>query len=522
MLSQDLFSILYRSFGHKSFREGQFEVMESIIDGHDTLALMPTGAGKSLCFQVPALYFSGTTIVISPLIALMKDQVDSLNEKGIEAGYLNSSLSKAQQQEIEKDLFFGHYKILYVSPERLVMNSFKELLSEIEISLFVIDEAHCVSQWGHDFRPEYMQIKDVMDEFEDVPRLALTATAGEATRKDILDSLGMKEARVLVGSFDRPNINYIALKKSTKEVNQKKLLDFVSSYRGQTGIVYCLSRKKTEDIASFLRFHDIPAYAYHAGLSGKDRESVQEKFLKESDSVIVATIAFGMGIDKADVRFVAHMDMPKCLESYYQETGRAGRDGLPSQAWMLYGRQELVMIRKMMNKGRIGVKRKRVNDQKLEAMIGFCETTTCRREVLLNYFSDDYTGPCLNCDICDESIEKQKNVTKEALVALRCVHETKQKYDVDNLIEILIESGYQMDSYDWKVIFRQLVAGGMLRAKMDGSPKIELTAKALPVIKGEQEVWLRTDLSKPSKKTTKKTTRRKKSRKARRPRRRRY
>ncbi len=515
MAMSDARDILKKVFGYDGFRGDQEEIIDSIIAGNNALVLMPTGGGKSLCYQIPALSLSGTAVIISPLIALMKDQVDALVAKGVEAAFLNSSISRTEQNTIEKDLLAGYLKILYVSPERMMSSYFQSILERVSISLFAIDEAHCVSQWGHDFRPEYMQLKILADLFPNTSRIALTATAGDATKKEIVKCLSLENASIYIGSFDRPNISYSIAKKGPKIENIKKLLEFIKTqHLHDCGIVYCLSRKSTEETALQLKRAGLKALPYHAGLPQKNRDQVQEKFINEEQVIVVATIAFGMGIDKPNVRFVAHMDLPKCLESYYQETGRAGRDGLPAHAWMLYGLRDLIILKRIMNKGVGSAARKRVNEEKLDAILGFCETTKCRREVLLNYFDDSYQGPCENCDTCSAPTTKLIDATKLAINALACVHQTNQKHNVHHMIDIIMgnlttniqkhdhsqikcfKSGADYNESLWYSIYRQLIALGHLKMVMDGHSELKMTRKAIDVLEGREKVLLRADYKK--------------------------
>ncbi len=516
-LKQELLYLLKKNFNYDEFRFQQLEIITSVIKGHDTLVLMPTGGGKSLCYQIPALYFEGLTVVISPLISLMKDQVDQLNAQGIPAAYLNSSLDIKTQEKIQEDVFFGKIKLLYISPERMMSKSLQELFFDCELALFAIDEAHCVSSWGHDFRPEYRDLSLLGELYPNIPKIALTATAGRVTRDDIVENLQMNNPDVYVSSFDRPNLELNIQKKTTKQNDYKKLYEFIADrFFGETGVVYCLSRKKTQEVAQYLTQKGIKAQAYHAGLSSRQRLKIHDEFLSTAPCVVVATIAFGMGIDKSNVRFVAHMDMPKSIESYYQEIGRAGRDGLPAVAWLIYGKRDVVTLKMMMNKKQ-GVRRQRVNNEKLESMLGLCESVYCRREVLLRYFDDNYVGPCENCDNCFDRDLEQKNMTPESLIALKAVHITQQKKDIKYLVDLLVgnkgaseaekseifEAGKHLDENNWFALYRQLIAQGILKTAENGKVQTILTPRALEVLTKKREVYVRVEKS--QKQTRKKT-----------------
>jgi ATP-dependent DNA helicase RecQ len=503
--------LLRRVFGYPGFRGEQAAVVDHVVAGNDCLVLMPTGAGKSLCYQVPALLRPGTGIIVSPLIALMQDQVEALEQLGVRAAFLNSSLSSEAAGAVEQRLLAGELDMLYVAPERLLTDRFLRLLERSQIALFAIDEAHCVSQWGHDFRPEYRELNLLHERWPQVPRIALTATADAPTRREIAERLGLEEARQFITSFDRPNIRY---RVAQKDNARRQLLDFLAAHRGHAGIVYCLSRKKVEETAAFLAAQGIDALPYHAGLDAAVRARNQRRFLREEAVVMVATIAFGMGIDKPDVRFVAHMDLPKSLEGYYQETGRAGRDGEPAQAWLCYGLGDMVMLRQMIENSEAGEERRWLERRKLDVLLGYCESTRCRRQVLLAAFGEDYPQPCGNCDNCLDP-PRTWDATVAAQKALSCVYRSGQRFGVAHLVDVLrgVDTdriaqlghaqlstygiGADLDARQWKGVFRQLVALGLLEVDVEGHGSLRLTEASRAVLKGERPVALREEAERP-------------------------
>lgn len=498
--------ILQHTFGYGEFRFHQEAIIHSILAGNDALALMPTGGGKSLCYQIPALVREGVGIVVSPLIALMQDQVNALQQLGIRAAFINSSLDYQGCKAVEQQLRNNELDLLYLAPERLLTNWTLELLQHTQLALFAIDEAHCVSQWGHDFRPEYQQLSILTQRFPRVPRIALTATADPRTQQEIIQQLHLESADIYISSFDRPNIRY-AITEGTNAKTQ--LWTFLENEHSQdSGIVYCLSRKKTEAIAEWLREKGRNALAYHAGLSADMRQHNQERFLREDNIIIVATIAFGMGIDKPDVRFVAHLNLPKSIEAYYQETGRAGRDGKPSNAWMAYSLQDVIMLRQFTDTSNANEQQKWVERQKLDAMLGLCELIKCRRQAILEYFGESLAEPCGNCDNCQIPPETW-DAAVAAQKALSCVYRTGQRFGVNYVVEVLVGKddnrirsfghdklstfglGKELPQTQWRTLFRQLIAHGYLRVDVENYNALHLTEKSRPLLRGEETLQLR-------------------------------
>jgi ATP-dependent DNA helicase RecQ len=500
--------VLRSVFGHKAFRGQQGAIIGHMIAGGDAIVLMPTGGGKSMCYQIPALCRDGVAVVVSPLIALMRDQVESLLQAGVRAAALNSSLTDRESWAVRADIQAGRLDLIYVAPERLTQPGFLEMLDGVRIALFAIDEAHCVSQWGHDFRPEYMRLAILGERFPGVPRIALTATADPQTREDIRRRLNLGEARLFLSSFDRPNIHYaIALKSDSK----RQLQAFIERGRkGKSGIVYCMSRAKVEATAAWLAGQGVNALPYHAGLDQSVRRANQDAFLKQEGLVLVATIAFGMGIDKPDVRFVAHLDLPGSLEAFYQETGRAGRDGLPAQTLLLYGMQDLTLRRKMIEDGDAPPEVKRVEHAKLEALLGVCETAGCRRQAILAHFGETLAEPCGNCDSCLDPVETWDGAVA-AQKALSAILRTGQRFGAGHLIDVLLGAdtekvrrfghdalptfgvGKELGRKEWSSVFRQLVAAGLIAVAHDSYGALQMTEAARPVLRGEKPLRLRRD-----------------------------
>jgi ATP-dependent DNA helicase RecQ len=523
--SKDPHAILRSVFGYNRFRENQYDIVTTLIAGAHAFVLMPTGSGKSICYQIPGILRKGVGIVVSPLIALMQDQVAALQANGVRAAFLNSSLDRAETQRIQGEAVAGRLDLLYLAPERLVTDNFLRLLQRMTVALFAIDEAHCVSQWGHDFRPEYLQIAAVTRRYPNVPRVALTATADAQTRRDIIARLDLDSARTFISSFDRPNIRYRIMLKNREKM---QLLTFIRrEHPAESGIVYVRTRKRVEALARYLKDQGISALPYHAGLDAEIRRQHQKCFINEDGVVIVATIAFGMGIDKPDVRFVAHLDLPGSLEAYYQETGRAGRDGEPADAWMVYSLADLVALRRLFATSEGNEAFKRIQGRKLERLLGFAETVACRRQVLLAYFDEHHDTECGNCDNCLQSVESWDG-TEAAQKALSCVYRTGQRFGAVHLADVLMGKatervrnwrhdrlktfgvGGELNKTEWQAVFRQLLAGGLLTVDLGALSGFRLTSASWPVLRGEQVVRLRRDprsVTTPSAATSQKSVR---------------
>jgi ATP-dependent DNA helicase RecQ len=502
-------ALLNSVFGHPAFRGAQEDIVAHVARGGDALVLMPTGGGKSLCYQLPALLREGTALVVSPLIALMQDQVAALKQLGVRAAFLNSTLEQEEVHVVERSLREGKLDLLYVAPERLVMQRMLDLLERSRIALFAIDEAHCVSQWGHDFRPEYLQLSLLHERFPRIPRIALTATADPQTRDEIVRRLALEDARIFISSFDRPNIRYTIVDKQDARAQLARFI--ADEHPGEAGIVYCLSRKKVDETAAFLVREGVRALAYHAGMDTASRTAHQARFQAEDGIVIVATIAFGMGIDKPDVRFVAHLDLPKSMEGYYQETGRAGRDGAPADAWMAYGLGDVVQQRRMIDQSEGSEEYKRVSATKLDALLGLCETAGCRRVRLLGYFGERYLNGALACGNCDTCLEPPQtwDATEAARKALSAIYRTGQRFGAVHLIDVLrgkagprisqwghdtltvFGIGADIDEAAWRDIFRQLVALGYASPDHEAYGALKLTESSRAVLKGETSVEMR-------------------------------